>query len=918
MLYGRDDEQSVIDDLLAEVRRGCARALFVRGEAGIGKSALLDHLADKCREDFRVLRVTGVESEIELPFAALHMILAPALSALDDLPGPQAEALRVAFGQTPGGTANPFLVGLASLSLIAELSPDRPLLLLVDDAQWVDHASTAALLFVVRRLHAEPVGVVFAARDGERGRTCLAPLGGMAELRLTGLGRAAAEQLVAETRQGLAVAVRERIVKESEGNPLALVELTRQLTEQQCAGGFVPLAFSLDAPPSPANRVLSSFRERILGLEPAARQCLLVAALTDSEDADTIAAAVTALGLSLTDFAPAEHLGLVHLTLAGSVRFRHPLVRAAALAASDVRCRMTAHRALADTSDADVRVWHLAAMATGPDEEVAAAMEQAALRAGDRAAPAAKSVAFERAADLTADHRTRARRLLEAAAAALDVAQLPRARDLAVRAARLTADPAVRAGSAAIRGAVEFESGMPHRAARTHLDAAELVVESDPGFCVTLLSIAAIENWYAGARPELTVLSLLIKGLMERLPETTGPLRELWLAMLPLGEHPWRAAPLVGGPLAAIETDPSWTTPAVRATVPQLYLVFGDLRATARAAARLQAEFRAVGLIGLLVQPLTTLAIADVLQGRLRDAMTTAEEALRIARDTDQRYRVAYLCAVLAWIHALTGGADASRRLADEAETLDRAGSHVGQVLGRVYQARTTLALSQGRYPEAADLYTRAKDCPATIGLTWVIYSAPDQVEVLARTGDTAEAELVLERFSQWAQAVQQPWAIAEAARCRALLVDSAEAGPYFEKALDLYQEADHRYGQARTELLYGEWLRRDLRRAEARSHLRAAIELFDALGASLWLERAANELRATGVPVPYRTQRPDPLAELTPQEIQVVRLAAAGASNREIGAQLFLSPRTVGYHLYKVFPKLGVKSRAELAGFQF
>src|SRR5215813_5078836 len=428
------------------VRADRAGALVLRGEAGIGKTALLD-AAEQKAAGARVLRVTGVESEAELPFAALHALLRPALDEM--------EALRGAFGLAEEAVADRFLVGLGVLSLIAELAEDRPVLVLADDAQWRDRASGDALVFAARRLHAERAAVLVAARDEPPG----ASLPGLPELRVGGLDRAAAEQLLAGA--GLVAAVRDQLIAEAGGNPLALIELSRGLSGPQRAGSVTPLALPTA---SPAGRVQQAFAARIGGLPQECRRAMLVAALGGMADLAEVSRAVAAAGGSLTDLAAAERAGLVRVTPAG-VSFGHPLARAAVLAGSDVAERAAGHRALAGVLDGDRRAWHLAALEDGPDEQVAAELDAAAQRAGRRGSRAAASAAYERAAALSADPAAGGRRLALAAEAAIDAGQLPRAAGLARQAGQLVTDPAATATLARVRAQLEFEAGRPADAA---------------------------------------------------------------------------------------------------------------------------------------------------------------------------------------------------------------------------------------------------------------------------------------------------------------------------------------------------------------------------------------------------------------------------------------------------------------------
>ncbi|MDI2127048.1 LuxR family transcriptional regulator [Yinghuangia seranimata] len=910
VLYGRGSEKAAIDGLLADMRDGRARGLVVRGEAGIGKSALLDHAASAAGPDTCVLRVTGIESEAELAYAALHLLLRPALGGLDELPAVQADALRGAFGLGAAAAADRFMVGLATLGLLAALSPNRPLLCLVDDAQWLDRESADAMLFAVRRLHAEPVAVVFAARDDGR---VFGP--GLDEVRLPRLPRDAAELLLADADGGLALAVRERIVAEAAGNPLALLEIAGGLTDGQRAGSLPPLAFSLDGATTPAHRVQSAFRDRIAALPDAAKRCLLVAAVDDSGALDPVARAVKELGGSMADFAAAERAGLLRVGPAGVV-FRHPLVRSAARYHADIAQRTAAHRALAAVLDGDERAWHLAAVATGPDEEVAAGLERAAARSVMRGGYAAVSAAYERAAELTADPAAKARRLVEAACAAAEAGQLPRTRELAVRASRLTGDPHLLARIAAVRATVEFEVGTLHEAARILIDGAALLEDADPATMVTMLSVAVMHTWYAGARPEQDAYFRRIEELAARAPGGESPaLVAFCVGLRTLMGDPAGAVGMMGTAFAEIRgADRSLS--ALRAGGPAIAMMVGDFVGAHDMAAETVAEFRAAGMAGLLPQALILLSMAQVFLDRPRDAMASAQDGLRIARDVGQPYRVGYLKGLLTWVHAYLGDEKAARAIAEEALAESSDGDRM-PIVGWVLHGLVAVDAAVGRYDAVLERFAQAAHEPVRNGMTALIYAAPEHVEAAARTGRPEAAAASLARFTAWAESVGDDWALAVARRCAALVAEPGDAERLFREALALHERSGvQRLAHARTELLFGEWLRRERRRVEAREHLRAAADTFSALGARLWHDRADAELRATGsVPSP-RTAAADPLAGLTPQEFQVVKLAATGASNREIGAQLFLSARTVGYHLYKAFPKLGIASRAELARF--
>ncbi|WP_214327487.1 ATP-binding protein [Nonomuraea sediminis] len=895
-LYGRAAEQETVGRLL----NAGPGALVVRGEAGIGKSALLEHAAI----DFpgRMLRVNGVESEAELPFAALHLLLRPVLDRIDALPRQQADALTSALGMGAARPGDRFLIGLATLSLLDELSADGPLLCVVDDAQWLDQESADALLFAVRRLHAEPVVFLFAARD--EGGSFPAP--GVPELWLAGLDPEAAGQLLAESSAGLALAVREQIVAEAQGNPLALLELPRTLTAEQRVGGFTPMSLGGAEPVS--SRVLAGFRARIEALPAASRRCVLVAALDDRRALDTLSRALGDLDASLADFAPAERAGLLQVTTAG-VAFRHPLVATAARLAGDVAQRMAAHRALAGAVDDDRRAWHLAAVTTGPDELVARELEAVAARARRRGGQAAVSTAYERAAELSSDSPSAARRLAAAASAAGAAGLAARAADLAARAERRINDlsgTAVIADLALVRATLAFEADRPLEAIRLLHDTVVTLGDRDPAATLSMLGLATVYTWMSSAHPEQVELA----RRTEELTPSAGDGRILALnqAVRRLLEGDVAAAVLVPDGLGRDEQLPF----ELRVLAAYLGLACGGHRTMLEDATRLVEDCRSTGRIGRLSQALRVLAAAQVVSGRHPAARASVEEGLRVAMDLGQSQWGSYLTGLAAWLAGVAGAEEEC--LAMAARSAGQGGDEVRLLgLGWATYARCVLDLGLGRYESALARLDRAIDGPAGHALVW-LHAYPDYVEAAVRAGDPGRSERALARFAAWAKVIKQPWATAVLLRCRALLADGDEAAELYERALALHQRSDQPFDQARTELLYGEWLRRHQRRAEARPHLQVALETFDRLGARPWAERAATELRAAGASQRDRPHDSDPLAALTPQELHVVRLAATGASNREIGAQLFLSPRTVAYHLYKAFPKLGITSRAELA----
>ncbi|GAA2416186.1 LuxR family transcriptional regulator [Nonomuraea africana] len=896
MLYGRQAEQSVIGGLL----EGRSGALVVRGEAGIGKSALLESSAAKARA--RVLRVTGVESEADLPFAALHLLLRPVVDHIEALPPQQAEALRGALGLGGATRGDPFLVGLATLSLLVELSAAGPVVCLVDDAQWLDGESADALLFAARRLHAEPVVVLFGAREGDF------PARGLPELRLGKLDTEAAQKLLAEQAVDLPPAVRDQLVAEAGGNPLALVELPRMLTAEQRRGALVPLSFSLGTAQPVTDRVLTGFRDRIAALPDATRSCLLVAALDHHDELDVLARAVGLLGASLADFAEAERAGLVRVGL-GGVAFHHPLVRTAVLLGCDIAARMAAHRALAETVDDDRRAWHLAAVTRQPDEEVAGRMEDLALRARQRGGQTAVSAAYARAAELSADPAEAVRRWTAAAGAAAEAGLWQRAGELVDRARHqigtTTPTGTVLAELAYVRAKLEIEAGRPLQGVRLLLDGAEAT--DDLSVRLSLLSMAGFYTWASASHPDQVALA---RRTEELCPDGDG-----LAAMVRTINHAFRLI-LEGDAVTTLTypmPDQTERIPfEVRFIIAYQSMVRADLDGMLDGSAQLVEDCRAEGRLGRMPQAMTIFTIAQLLSGHHRSARATVAAGLALATDVGQPQWRSYLAGVHAWLSAVAGAQEECVAMAAQAI---RDADHRRWMPGSCWAeyALAALDFGLGRYDAVLDRWDRAMSGPTRHAFLWR-YSWPDYIEAAVRVGDPQRARDQLRRYTEWAEATGRSRPLAVLHRVRALLAPDSAAGGLYERALALHAEGDQPFDEARTRLVYGEWLRRHKRRAEARTHLQAAMEAFDRLGATPWAARATAELRATGLSQPDRSRAGDPLDVLTPQELQVVRLAVTGASNREIGAQLFLSPRTVASHLYKAFPKLGVSSRAELA----
>ncbi|MFI6290788.1 LuxR C-terminal-related transcriptional regulator [Nonomuraea sp. NPDC050790] len=895
-LRGREPEAGAVAGLLAGARRGESAALVLRGEPGIGKTALLGHAASLA-DGLRVLRGTGAESEAELAFSGLQLLLRPALGHLTALPAAQRAALESACGLGSGVGADPMLVGLAVLSLLTEQAGQDGLLCLVDDAQWLDRASRDALLFAARRLRAEGVVMVFAARDGEG--SFLAP--GIPELRLSGLPPEAAAALL--DRHPLPPALRFRLLAEARGNPLALLELP--LAPGGETAGFAPGALPL------TSRLQLAFHGQVSRMPAASQTLLLVAAADEAGDLTAILRAAESLGAGVDDLLPAEQAELI---VRGGpddgLRFRHPLIRAAVYQRAPLGRRLAVHRALAAVLDgpehADRRAWHLAAAATGPDRQAADALELAAARARERSGYEAAAAAYERAARLSPEPEARARREALAAEAALETGDLERAGELGRRAAaRAGATPAVQARLAHVRALADFWKGSYPAAHRGLLDGAALA--GDSGQAAQMLIQAVHTSWYLGETQ--------LAATLER------------LAALPQAEDD-PLAPVTGFLVRLLETGRPGPPPSLGATldavralgqVPDQALMILCGAALARGqdadayqlAGALAAGHRARGGAGRLPTVLFFMAEGEVFTGRHLDALTTATEALGLARDTGQRQWVSQFNSVLAYLDAARGDEQACERHAEAG----LAGAEAGMISPGApwaYWSLGLLDLGLGRAESALTRFERLAREPMRHHIC-ATRSTPDLVESAVRVGAHERAAEPLARFERWAEAVRRPWADALVLRCRGLLGADDQAEQAYTEALKLHDQDSRPLEYARTALLYGEWLRRARRKAEARGLLTGALEVFDRLGMTPWAERARGELTATGAAERGSRAGEGAASALTPQELQIVRLAAQGLSNRDIAAQLFLSHRTVGFHLYKAYPKLGVASRGEL-----
>lgn len=898
---------------MAEGRSGRSGVLLLYGEPGVGKSVLLGR-AVELAADFRVLRATGVETELDLAFAGLDQLVRPVLPLAERLPRLQADALLGVLGLVDPIGSDRFLVAAATLSLLSEVAEDGPVLCVIDDAQWLDKSSIETLAFAARRLEAEGIVLVVATRDE--------PWPGLPTLRIGGLGSEDAGDLLRQRGGEVAPDVQARMVEETDGNPLALVELVGSLSLGQLAG-----ADPLPRPLRLGSRVERAFLARVRQLPEATQTLLLVAAADDTGDPAVIFGAAGEQGVEPDALEGVEQAGLVRVDGTDGIVFRHPLVRAAVYQAATFTARRAAHRALAGVLEGGDnlarRAWHLAATATGPDDGVARELERSAETARQRGGYAAASAAFERAAELSAVEPDRARLLVAAARAAFQAGQADRAAGLAGRAQPLVADRATADEVAVLRGRIEFARGSAVTAHALLLGAAQHIAERDAQAAAAVLVEAARAAWTANDSGRLAEAT---KRLGELTSPADDPLAALVSTTVAIADFfAGRTVDAVVGMRRGLDALRR-STPAgggddgadhdVALVEASLALV-GYTRVTSDDTAGLAlgsavvAECRQRGWVAWLPWTLANLAMTEAIAGRHTAALVSAAEGLQLARDLDQPTSVCRCESILAWLAAIRGDEDQCRELAHD--TVRLAETHQLATLAvSATWALGLLDLSLGRPEQAFDRLADRTAGPLAVP-HFVCLFLPDLLEAAARAGRTEGLGELLTWYEEWAAATEQPVAEANLHRCQALLGDEA-AEEHFVEALRLFEQAgpDQRpFDRARTQLLYGEWLRRARRRVDARAQLTAALDTFQRLGADPWADRAGAELRATG----QTLRRPDTSRmRLTPQEMQVVRLVAEGGSNKEVAAQLFLSPRTVAYHLHKAYPKLGVTSRTELA----
>ena len=897
MLRGRRAECDAIDRLLDDARAGQSGVLVVSGDAGVGKTALLEYAIGSA-PDLNLLRAAGVQSEIELAFAALHQFCLPLLGSLDRLPGPQSDALRTTFGLDPGVVPDRFFVGLAVLGLLSDAADEGPLLCVVDDAQWLDRASAETFAFVARRLLAEPVLMLFAARERWQMTE------GLPDMGLKGLADPDARELLASAVPGLIdERVASRLVAETQGNPLALLELPRGMTASELAGGFGPSgALSLQG------RIEESFRHRLALLPPETQTLLLIAAAEPIGDPALLWRAAQQLEIPEAAARAAESEGL--LTLDGAVLFRHPLVRSAVYGAAEPGERRRVHGALADATDPridpDRRAWHRAQAASMPNEEVAAELERSATRAQARGGFAAAAAFLQRATDLTPEESRRSRRALAAAEAKVESGALDDARRLVATAESGLLSELGLARAHLLRGRIAFLATRSTDSAALLLEAAERLRQLDPDLARETYLEALTAAIHAGplAGPGASAsevaeaaraapralrprgLDLLLDGLRTAYSDS-------YAAAVPILREAQRA--IVG----MSQTEQlRWMWGATVST-----LLLWDDEAWERLANQHLELIRETGALGELPSALGHRGQMHVFAGQLASA-ASLYDALQEASELTGSPLAPYHGAGLV---AMRGREADARRLIDtgRAEVIGR-----GEGAGLEFMdwAESVLYNGLGRYGEALAAAQRVLDHAELVPVNWAM---PELIEAAVRVGSPELASEAVKRLEERSSASGTDWALGVSARSRALLDE--------DRAENLYVEATERLGKtrmavdlARGHLLHGEWLRRQRRRLDARKELRTAYEMFSEFGMEAFAERARVELLATGEHA--RKRAIETRDDLTPQEAEIARLARDGLSNGEIGARLFISKHTVEYHLRKIFTKLGISSRTKLA----
>jgi DNA-binding CsgD family transcriptional regulator len=892
----------MLDQLVARIpERG--GALVVRGDPGIGKTALLAVASAAAgSKGVSVLRTAGAQSEIGLAFAGLHQLLRPVLTRLDRLPGPQRDALSAAFGATDVPAPDPFLIALAALNLLADAAEHLPLLLVVDEAQWLDPPTANALAFVARRLDAEPIAMLFALRDG-----VASPLNGagLPELRLSGLDDKAASELV-DASADLTPSLRRRVLQIAAGNPLALLELpAASRLDDARIDGLSPGTVSL------TSRLERAFAGQMSGLPVQTRDVLLCAAADEHGSAAELLAAASLLRggeVPLDAAAPAEGAGLASI-IDGSVIFRHPLVRSAIYQSASAGRRRQVHAALAAvlTDEPDRRVWHLAASTVGPDESIAREAELLAVRLAGRGAIGVAVAAARRAAVLSADSAGRCSRLLRAAELAFEAGEPDLLQRLVREAEQLNPDGEQRARLTWLRNTFADTVPGDHGQMRSLVDAAELAADAgNSDLALHLLFGAALRCWRSDlGEPARDRVAAAVERL--QVPQT-HPSRVATLAMT----GPVRWGPVVSERLAVIEGSADQLTADDAYLAGMAARAIGDHDAAARFLDSATTKLRAQGRLGALAQVLVMRGWVAIALGRWASAEMLVDESGRLAAEIGQSWWRTGSVIASATLHGLRGETEIAERLVAEAEKT-AIPQGLNDLICMIAFARGVTGLGAGRPAVALEHLTRVFDrndpafheAARFMSITYLADAA-------SQSGQRHVAVLILDELEALAQRTPSPTLHAGVAYARPVLAPDDAAERLYHAALgsDLRH---HPFDHARLQLAYGAWLRRQRRVSESRGPLRAARQVFDALACVPWAERARQELRASG----EKSGEPIPAARdrLSAQELQIAQMAATGMTNREIGQQLYLSPRTVGSHLYRLFPKLGITSRNELTG---
>jgi DNA-binding CsgD family transcriptional regulator len=903
MLLGREQERLALDRLLGEARGGRSGVLALVGEPGIGKTALLEYASGRA-QGMRVLRARGIESEAEVPFAGLAELVRPALSALDRIPVPQGAALAGALALGPATARDRFAIGAATLSLLSAYADEAPLALLVDDAHLLDGSTAEALLFAARRLVADPIALVLTVREGE---PSLLDGADLRVLRVAGLDRARAAELL--VRADVPADAAERLYRATGGNPLALLELASEATRLAAGPSDGPLPIS--------TRIAAAFVRRFGRLADPTRRVLVLAAASDAVDLAVLARAASALGLDVDDLGAAEEAGLLRLE-DGTIEFVHPLARSALYADAPAQERRAAHAALASAlpdRDVDRRAWHLASASVGPDREASIALAQAGARARARSAYAVAAAAFERAGRLSPSDDARGPLLFGAAEAAWLAGDARRTLLLLDEARRDATEPALTARIDHLRGEVAMRQGPVMDGYPLIVAAAEQIAATDPELAVVMLAQAVHGCFYAGDTPAMVAAAdravALADGLDSRRATFFAAMAHA-MALVAVGEGEAGMAAARRAVDILEESDELRDDPRLLA-----WAALGPmwLRETGAGRGLIERAFegaRGQAAVGTLPSLLHQLARDQATTDRWAAAEAGYGEAIRLARETGQRAELGAALAGLAWLEARQGREAGCRRHAQEARTVC---DELGLGLYGVWaiQALGDLELGFGRPAEAIEHYAEQVAAMRSLAIADVDLSpAPELVEAYLRLGRRDEALAALEPYDHAARTKGQPWALARAARCRGLLAAEDGLGACFEEALGHHARTPDVFETARTRLSYGARLRRARKRVDARHQLRAAHEALDRLGAARWADLAAAELAATGETA--RRRDATTLDELTPQELQIGLLLAGGKTTREAAAAVFLSPKTVEYHLRHVYRKLGIRSREELA----